>query len=180
MEDDQLRETLATLRNERRGAEARASALQEELTEVGKRLIHLKRAVESIEALLGEMSEEDQEILSMLTDDEEPRPASMREVDFTNTPDVIVSPRKRVPSTDWVAEVVEAIGQPADRDTIFEKFEELKGIPESWNANPRNSFNNALGRAVERGMVLKVNDNEFVSKDWDPFGTYLHRKDEES
>ena len=73
-----------------------------------------------------------------------------------------------MPSTDWVAEVVERIGRPADRDTIFEAFGEIKGFPESWT-NPRNSVNNALGRAVERRMVMNLEENLFAPICYNPF-----------
>ncbi|GAA1997316.1 hypothetical protein [Microbacterium pumilum] len=166
MDQDPLRTTLDTLRHERHGAELRASELQDELTDVAQRLTHLRGAIENIEALLGEPSEDDAAVLR--DDNEEVFHAEAQDLDFIYTPDqpprLVNDPfepppiRKRVPSTDWVAEVVNAIGRPADRDTIYQKFEELKGIPDSWNANPRNSFNNALGRAVERHLIGKFGD----------------------
>ncbi|WP_417564349.1 hypothetical protein [Microbacterium sp.] len=173
MEPNPLRTTLDTLRSEREGAERRASELDEELREVGQRLTHLRGAIENIEALLGVPSVEDEDVLSNIDEEDEPE----RSADPTTTPhDVEVSfgtfvpvARKRVPSTDWVAEVVNALGRPADRNTIYDKFEEMKGIPESWVSNPRNSLNNALGRAVERHMIIRVEGNKFAPRDWTPF-----------
>ena len=173
MDTNPLRTTLDTLRTEREGAERRASELDEELKAVGQRLTHLRGAIDNIEALLGVPSVDDEAALAHDEDDVPTSPATPREIDFTNVPDRQPRPsevsRKRVPSTEWVADVVNAIRRPADRDAIFAKFEEMKGIPESWTANPRNSFNNALGRAVERKLILKLNDNEFASMDYNPF-----------
>ncbi len=184
MTQDPLRITLDTLRSEREDAERRAVELDDELKSIAQRLTHLRGAIDNIEALLGVPSVEDEEILADEHDDE-PTGATVREIDFTNAPDVPPTTtaddsgtsgsyeppaRKRVPSTDWVAEVVERIGRPADRDTIFEAFGEIKGFPESWT-NPRNSVNNALGRAVERGMVLKLEENLFAPLGYKPFGS---------
>jgi hypothetical protein len=164
MEPNPLSTTLDTLRSERAVAESRALELKAELEHVGQRLTHLRGAIENIEALLGVPSVEDEEILALA--DEQPNAgASVREIDFTNTPD---GPRKRVPSTEWVAEVVDRIGSPASRNEIYAKFEAWKGIPASWVA-PRNSFNNALGRAVERELIQKLADDEFAPKNWNPF-----------
>jgi len=174
MEPSQLRSTLDTLRSERAVAESRASELQTELEHVGQRLTHLRGAIENIEALLGVPSVEDEEVLSDTDDESVGAGASVREIDFTNTPDApprhapVDAPRKRVPSTEWVAEVVERIGRPASRNEIYAAFEEWKGIPETWVA-PRNSFNNAVGRAVERGLIQKLDDDEFAPTNWNPF-----------
>lgn len=186
MEPNPLRATLDTLRSEREGAEHDANELSEKLKAVAQRLTHLRGAIENIEALLGVPSVEDEEILS-LANEEPTTGASVREIDFTNTPDPpsmtlpngvevtfgTIEPdepvaRKRVPSTDWVAEVVDRIGRPADRDEIYKAFRHYKGFPEAWT-NPRNSVNNALGRAVERGMVRKLEDNLFAPMGYKPF-----------
>lgn len=182
MAQDPLRITLDTLRSEREGAERRALELDDELKSIAQRLTHLRGAIDNIEALLGVPSIEDEEILADEHDDE-PAGATVREIDFTNVPDMPPTTtadeggtsgsyeppaRKRVPSTDWVAEVVERIGRPADRDTIFEAFGEIKGFPESWT-NPRNSVSNALGRAVERRMVMKLGENLFAPMGYNPF-----------
>lgn len=177
MTQDPLRTTLDTLRSEREGAERHATELDEELKSVARRLKHLRGAIENIEALLGVPSVEDEEILSLAyEDDEESASATVRDLDFTNVEDgperTPVNPepaaRKRVPSTEWVAEVVDQIGRPADRDLIFEAFGHIKGFPPTWT-NPRNSVNNALGRAVERRMVLKLEDNLFAPLKYNPF-----------
>jgi hypothetical protein len=183
MDTNPLRTTLDTLRTERESAERRAIELNMELQYVGQRLLHLRGAIENIEALLGVPSVEDEEILSLASD--EPAGATVREIDFTNTPATPPSgveddlndyepyepiTRKRVPSTEWVAQVVEAIGGPADRDTVFEAFRQIKGFPPTWT-NPRNSVNNALGRAVERGLVRKVEENLFAPLGYKPYGS---------
>ena len=173
MEPNPLHTTLDTLRSERALAESRASELQTELENVGQRLTHLRGAIENIEALLGVPSVEDKVVLSDSEDEITRTGASDREIDFANTRDApprqmpIDAPRKRVPSTEWVAEVVERIGRPASRNEIFSAFEEWKGIPETWVA-PRNSFNNAMGRAVERGFIQKLHDDEFAPTNWKP------------
>jgi len=183
MTQDPLRATLDTLRSEREGAERDAVELDQKLKAVGQRLTHLRGAIENIEALLGVGSVEDEAIVAEgANNDFESSGTSERETGFTPDGPSTILPngaevtfgtyeppaRKRVPSTDWVAEVVERIGRPADRDTIFEAFGEIKGFPGSWT-NPRNSVNNALGRAVERGMVLKLEENLFAPMGYNPF-----------
>ncbi|MBN7793806.1 hypothetical protein [Microbacterium esteraromaticum] len=191
MEPNPLRTTLDTLRSEREDAERDAIELDHKLKAVAQRLTHLRGAIDNIEALLGVPSAEDEAVLIECVD-EQPSGATVREIDFTNTPDgppAAPTPsttppegpettfgafepvvRKRVPSTNWVAEVVDRVGRPADRDTIFAAFGEIKGFPESWT-NPRNSVNNALGRAVERGMVRKINENLFAPIGFKPVGS---------
>jgi len=159
MEPNPLRTTLDTLREERQGAESRLVLLQLEVAEAEMRLMYLRGAIENIEALLGEPP---------LEAESESQGASVREVDFTNTPDPAPR-RKRVPSTDWVADVVRELDRPASRDEVYDAFVERRGIPESWNTNPRNSFNNALGRAVERGLVIKDDDDQYFPRDYNPF-----------
>lgn len=173
MENSPLHTTLDSLRTERADVERRAVQLRDELDSVSQRLSHLNGAIENIEALLAVPSEDDITVLTedgvRIRSDEGSRSATPRDIDFTDAPAPEPPRRKRVPSTDWVAEVVERIGRPADRDTILARFEEWRGIPESWNANPRNSFNNALGRAVERGMIVKYGDDEFAPVGYSPF-----------
>lgn len=185
MAQDPLRITLDTLRSEREGAEGRAVELREQLDSVAQRLTHLRGAIENIEALLGVSSVEDEAVLADDAD-EKPVGATPREIDFTNVSDAPFSStdddidpdfgpsqpaaRKRVPSTDWVAEVVERIARPADRDDIYKAFSHYKGFPQTWT-NPRNSVNNALGRAVERNMVLKLGENLFAPLGYKPFGS---------
>jgi hypothetical protein len=162
METNPLGTTLDTLRSEREGTERRAVELRDEMELIGRRLANLNGAIENIEALLGVPSEDDEAILTDEDDTAEtPEQATPREVDFTNIPGNEPMARKRVPSTDWVAEVVERMGHPADRDEIFKAFDHYKGFPAAWT-NPRNSVNNALGRAVERGMVRKLGENLFA------------------
>lgn len=149
MTTDPIRNTLDSLRLQ--GADAEASLAQQraELAEAELRLDYIRGAIQNLEALLGEASGAE----ATARDRARGLNAPSFRVDYT--------PR-RVPSTDWVAEVVVAIGQPASRDQIFDEFERVRGIPDSWNANPRNSFNNALGRAVERGMIQKLDDGRFA------------------
>jgi hypothetical protein len=196
MTQDPLRITLDTLRSEREGAERRAIELNEELQHVDQRLKHLRGAIENIEALLGVPSVEDEAILADSPDDDSDETstrATIRDIDFTNvsdgprqatigTADYLVeddepAARKRVPSTDWVAEVVERVGRPADRDEIYKAFRHYKGFPKSWS-NPRNSVNNALGRAVERGMVRKLEDNLFAPLGYKPTGSDANEREE--
>lgn len=172
MAKNPLHTTLDALRSERAEVEQRAVQLRDELDSYSQRLQHLSGAIENIEALLGVPSEDDRAVLTEdgvpVRSDEDSRGATPRTLDFS-TADPEPPLRKRVPSTDWVAEVVNDLGQPADRDTIYERFQALRGIPESWVANPRNSFNNALGRAVERRMIAKLGDDSFAPIGYNPF-----------
>lgn len=190
METDPLHITLETLRSERVVTESRAIELKDELDLVGQRLANLRGAIENIEALLVDPKNSQAPLPNDATasrNGEDSASATPRTFDFSATPDprprvrlIENEPhlRKRVPSTDWVAEAVSAIGQPAGRDAIYDKFVELKGIPESWVSNPRNSFNNALGRAVERRMILKISDSEYAPIDFNPFGERDFPQDE--
>lgn len=191
MSQDPLRATLDTLRSEREDAERRVTELDQELRGIAQRLKHLRGAIENIEVLLGEPSLEDETVIGDDTD-----PASLgdvvRQTDFVNTPDAPFGPaesaapdfaqyspvaRKRVPSTDWVAEVVSQIGEPADRDMIFDTFRQIKGFPDSWT-NPRNSVNNALARAVQRGMVRKLEENLFAPLSFKPRASETNDREE--
>lgn len=179
MTQDPLRSTLDTLRSEREGAERRASELDKELQAVGQRLTHLRGAIENIEALLGVPSVEDEAVLADDVDDDDHHAAKklkwiqVTHVDDGAEPEV----RKRVPSTEWVAEVVERMGHPADRDEIYKAFNHYKGFPPTWT-NPRNSVNNALARAVERDLVLKLEDNLFAPLNYNPFEDYPRDREE--
>lgn len=190
MEPNPLRTTLDTLRAEREDAERDALELDHKLKAVAQRLTHLRGAIENIEALLGVPSVEDEQIVAEDFDEILARDAAEETGSTTGGPSTPLSneaevtfgtdeppARKRVPSTDWVAEVVERIGRPADRDTIFEAFGEFKGFPESWT-NPRNSVNNALGRAVERRMVKKLEENLFAPMGFKPFGSDADDREE--
>ncbi|KQQ68446.1 hypothetical protein [Microbacterium sp. Leaf320] len=171
MTHDPLRTTLDTLRSEREDAERRASELDEELQTVGRRLTHLRGAIENIEALLGVPSVEDEAVLAdaaggendTATNATNSRWINITHVDEGGEPVV----RKRVPSTEWVSEVVEKMGHPADRDEIYKAFNHYKGFPRTWT-NPRNSVNNALVRAVERGLVQKLDENLFAPLGYEP------------
>lgn len=179
-----LHTTLGALRAERVDVQEHAAQLRDELNSSLQRLMHLNGAIDNIEALLGVPNEDDQAVLSddgvPTRDDDGTRPAFVIDVDFSDVPDPDPPRRKRVPSTDWVAEIVDAIGEPAGRDAIYEKLQAVKGIPESWVANPRNSFNNALGRAVERGLIAKLGDDLFAPNGYSPFAEADFEKPEGS
>lgn len=170
MTENPLRITLDTLRSERVQAEIRAIELDEELQAVGQRLTNLRGAIENIEALLGIPSVEDEAVLADDLDDDDTanNTQNFRWMHATHAPeDIEPAVRKRVPSTEWVAEVVERMGHPADRDEIYKAFNHYKGFPPTWT-NPRNSVNNALARAVERGLVQKLDENWFAPLGYKP------------
>lgn len=175
MTQDPLYATLETLRSEREGAEHDANELSQKLQAISQRLTHLRGAIENIEALLGVASVEDEAVLGENLDNDEDSSTGVaaRVVDFTNVEDgprYEPAAKKRVPSTVWVAEVVERLGRPVDRNEIFKAFRHYKNFPDSWT-NPRNSVNNALARAVERDLVLKIDDNLFAPIKYNPFGS---------
>lgn len=61
--------------------------------------------------------------------------------------------RKNLPSTEMVAELVSS--EPDilwSREAIHSGFERRFGIPETW-ANPSNALNNAIARAVAKGLI---------------------------
>lgn len=164
MQNTTLRDTLDTLRAEGVSLEAEAKRKRAELLAVDNRLANILGAIQNIEALLEDAAIiDDMELV-------DPDPETVTTLPERRNFEIVEAPaRKRVPSTDWVAEVVNALGQPSTRDEIMAAFERQRGIPESWKANPRNSFNNALGRAVERGMIAKIGDDAFAPLNYHPF-----------
>ncbi|MGA1838469.1 hypothetical protein VD659_16240 [Herbiconiux sp. 11R-BC] len=73
------------------------------------------------------------------------------------------SSRKRIRSTEMVADVVKEADVPLTRDEIFTAFENTYGFPETWT-NPRNALNNAIARATEKGLIVQ-DDDEFISRE---------------
>lgn len=65
---------------------------------------------------------------------------------------------RRVRSTQMVADLVKELGA-ASRDEVVAAFADRGLAPASWQ-NPRNAIGNALGRAVERGLLDHDNEND--------------------
>lgn len=162
MDADTLRNSLEALRTQGTELSHEVAQLRMRLTEEEQRLEWVNGAVQNLEALLGiEPNDEpdgDAESEALGEPDEENDEKLER---FTI--DDYRPKRTRVPSTDWVAEVVDSFDGRVEREALWEAFQRIKGIPESWKSNPRNSFNNALGRAVERNMVRRVGPDLYAS-----------------
>jgi hypothetical protein len=61
--------------------------------------------------------------------------------------------RKKIRSTEMVAELVNEQPDFAwSREAIHDGFEQRFGIPDSWS-NPANALNNAIARAVAKGLI---------------------------
>lgn len=60
---------------------------------------------------------------------------------------------RRIRSANVVAELVRELGGAHTKDEIFDAFMTRGLAPESWS-NPRNAFNNAINRAVARGLLM--------------------------
>lgn len=74
-------------------------------------------------------------------------------------------PRKNVKSTRMVTEVVAAAHRRMLREEIHDAFKQMHGIPEGWQ-NPSTAINNALARAVDKGLVIEK-DGYYWSPEFD-------------
>jgi hypothetical protein len=63
----------------------------------------------------------------------------------------------RIQSTTLVAQLVNSVGHPMNRDEVMDRFEQTHGFPDSWK-NPRNNLGNALARAHENGDIDRFGD----------------------
>jgi hypothetical protein len=63
----------------------------------------------------------------------------------------------RIQSTTLVAQLVNSVGHPMNRDEVIDRFEQTHGFPDSWR-NPRNNLGNALARAHENGDIDRFGD----------------------
>lgn len=69
--------------------------------------------------------------------------------------------RKRVPSTTLVADIVSVNDAPMSREEIHDGFERsFPDVVAGWS-NPVNALNNAIARAVEKGMIQELEDGTF-------------------
>ena len=64
--------------------------------------------------------------------------------------------RKKLPSTQMIADVVNDSDRPLSREEAHEGFIARYGLPPTWE-NPANALNNALGRAVKNGLIEELN-----------------------
>jgi hypothetical protein len=62
---------------------------------------------------------------------------------------------KRVKSTQMMADLVIQSGRAWSREELHAGFRDTYGIPEGWTA-PANAMNNAIGRAVEKGLIHEL------------------------
>lgn len=154
MDTNSLRLTLEALRAEGASVGVIVDELKHNLSAAEMRLTHVRSAIENLEALLGDTRVSKTEAPAAVQPPVEAERPTERYEDADTS-------RKRVPSTDWVAEVVNSLGRVASRDEIFEAFKEQKGIPDTW-VNPRNSFGNALTRAADRGMIQRLDGDRFA------------------
>lgn len=144
------------------------SDLRSELSAAEQRLAHIHGAVENIQSLLNESAPGEREPQADNANEDESIPRvdpAWGQQQAPNAPLV----RQRVPSTDWVAEIVNNFGRVATRDEIFEAFQVQRGFPPSWT-NPRNSIGNALNRAAERHMIQRIDSNNFAPEGYSQSG----------
>lgn len=168
MTDDTITysETLKAARSQLVVVGSRVAALQGKLEEAQRRLSALNTLVQTLEQILGDRPESGSSTLVIpAAQGEGPADTSASQDVKQDSPTDEATP-KRVPSTKWVATLVKDVGRPAKRDELFQMFVESKGIPDSWVSNPKNSFNNALGRAVEKHLILKLSPDLFAPRDY--------------
>lgn len=172
MDTNTYREALAQARADSAVAEREMADLRNQLAHAEAQVDVLRRLIDGLEQMVGGTNPPAETEPGPTSEQHKPissaadQGATPKVVDFTDTPDA--PQRKRVRSTELVVDVVDRIGRPASRAEIFSQFEALKGIPQSWVSNPRNSLNNALGRAVENGRIQKIGE-EFAPKSYNPF-----------
>ena len=61
-------------------------------------------------------------------------------------------------ATELIVGLVKSFDQPATKNELYKALGESEdGFPASWTS-PRSSFNNTLGRAVQRGLIVLDGD----------------------
>lgn len=158
-----IREALTELRSEREDVERTVSSLSVSLSNAQTRLGYLDGAIENLQQLLPVDEAEEAES----ADDADTEAAGVAEEVVSNaraeypTPPPVV--RRKYPSTTMVTDLINELDRPVHREEIVELFHQRYGIPSSWN-NPRNTLGNALLRAWEGGLILRVDQNQFAPR----------------
>lgn len=87
--------------------------------------------------------------------------AEVNSYDRAELPDSTVrkgtEPKKRIPSTRMVVDLIRSKSRTWTREDVHVAFEEAYGIPETW-ANPANALNNAIARGVQSGQIEETPD----------------------
>lgn len=73
-----------------------------------------------------------------------------------------VVPSRRIASTQMVSDLLRKADSRLTREEIRERFKETFGFPASWK-NPPNAVNNAIARAVGRGLIKEFPDGTYAS-----------------
>lgn len=118
-------------------------ALQKQLEEAKARYSLLTQAIESVEMLSG-------------SSNAQPLPGQS-----ASQPTTRAQITGRTNSRDRIAQIInDDIGRVASRQEIYQRYEEKFGV-QDW-ADPRNSLNMALNRAVKNNQVRKLGHDEFA------------------
>lgn len=180
MHTNTLRISLDALREEGSSIETRVAELKNELALAEQRLAHIRGAIQNLQFIVGDLPAASR-IENLAPEVEIPQESDNP---FADIADLFENPDetephdeskrsarsgvKRTPSTDWLAEIVNASGRVLTRNEVFEEYERQKGFPESWT-NPRNSLGNALNRAVSKKMITRLPGDQYASIDFDLF-----------
>lgn len=74
--------------------------------------------------------------------------------------------RTNIPSTQMVADIVIENGGAWTRDELIAQFAARYGFPDSWT-NPNKALNNAIARAVDRGLIREMTFGVYAPPDPD-------------
>jgi len=139
--------------------DSEVSVLRGSLTELTARRNDVAKAIEVIQRIEGITAPSDVEVDDVV--DVGQRSGPLEQPEFSETiieshPSVVKARPsiKRIRSTEMMSELVLASDRKWTREGLHEEFERVYGIPESWKT-PQNALNNAIGRAVDRGLIVQ-------------------------
>ncbi|MCU1439730.1 MAG: hypothetical protein JWP85_727 [Rhodoglobus sp.] len=81
------------------------------------------------------------------------------------------APKKKIRSTQLVADMINESNARWTRQEIHDGFRERIGVPPTWE-NPANAINNAIARAVEKTLIVEQ-DGHYMSPSLAVFQTVL-------
>lgn len=164
-----LQQSLVSLETEGRELSDEMVELEHELEVKRERAARVQAAVQAIQAVLGNAIEPSpirsaeeaaqQAAVDPLTNGEPPA---------TNTAPPLQGAAMtrgrilRIRSTSEVQRIVNAAGGALTREEIHQAFMETVEIPDTWT-NPPNAINNALLRAVNKGLIQELEDGRYTA-----------------
>ncbi|WP_382303940.1 hypothetical protein [Herbiconiux sp. UC225_62] len=140
---------VSQLDTERVGLEERRVRLIQELQSVEARIADIQAVVDGIRRLEGS----DNELSGNEPYGSRPNSTSPPLLIMGTEPDTPIAGTRRR-STEEVASIVDGSPEGLSRQEIHAEYDRTFGIPESWTV-PQNALNNAIGRAVKKGLIVE-------------------------